>query len=162
MRRKNFDFPNKQLEKIGGWVRVRDEGDKITLSYKQLNDRTLLGTKEITVAVNDFEGTCTFLRAVGLQEFALQETRREKWEFGACEVTIDTWPWIPTFLEVEAPDEEKLEATLVKLELQMENAVHGSVEIAYQKYFDVTDQEIYNWKTITFGPTPKWLEAKRR
>jgi adenylate cyclase class 2 len=55
MRRKTFDYSDRRLNKIGGWIRVRDEGDKITLSYKQLNDRTLHGTKEIDVVVDDFE-----------------------------------------------------------------------------------------------------------
>ena len=49
MTRKVYDYPDKRLEKIGGWIRVRNEGDKITLSYKQLNDRTVHGTKEVTV-----------------------------------------------------------------------------------------------------------------
>ena len=34
MRRKTFDYPDKRLKKIGGWIRVRDEGDKITFSRK--------------------------------------------------------------------------------------------------------------------------------
>ncbi len=46
MRRKAFDYPDSRLEKIGGWVRVRDEGDKITMSYKQLNERTFHGTTQ--------------------------------------------------------------------------------------------------------------------
>src|SRR3989344_9240385 len=58
MRRRNYDYPDRHLEKIGGWIRVRDEGDKITLSYKQLNDRTLHGTKEVNVVVDDFDKTC--------------------------------------------------------------------------------------------------------
>lgn len=36
MRRKNFDYPDARLEKIGGWIRVRDEGDKVTLAYNNL------------------------------------------------------------------------------------------------------------------------------
>ncbi len=46
MKRKVFDYPDSRLEKKGGWIRVRDEGEKITLSYKQLNDRSLHGTKK--------------------------------------------------------------------------------------------------------------------
>ena len=45
MRRKNFDHTDSRLEKIGGWIRVRDEGDKTTLAYKQLVNRTIDGTK---------------------------------------------------------------------------------------------------------------------
>ena len=55
MRRKNFDYPDRQLEKIGGWIRIRDEGNQVTLSYKQVNDRSLHGTQEISLVVSDFE-----------------------------------------------------------------------------------------------------------
>lgn len=92
MRRKTFDYPDNRLAKMGGWVRVRDEGDRITLSYKQLNDRTLHGTKEITVEVNDFAKTCQLLEAIGLEVKSYQETKRATWALGNCEVTIDTWP----------------------------------------------------------------------
>ena len=61
MTRKVFDYEDKRLEKIGGWVRVRNEGDKTTMSYKQLNDRTLHGTKEATVVVDYFYKASIFL-----------------------------------------------------------------------------------------------------
>lgn len=54
MRRKTYDYPDHRLREVGGWIRVRDEGDKVTLSYKQLNDWTLHGTKEINVVVDAF------------------------------------------------------------------------------------------------------------
>ena len=68
MRRINYDYQDSRLEKIGGWIRVRDEGDKITLAYKQLNDRTIHGTKEISIIVNNFEDTCSLLEAIGLKK----------------------------------------------------------------------------------------------
>lgn len=162
MRRLNFDFPDKRLEKVGGWVRVRNEGDKITLSYKQLNNRTLHGTQDVTVVVDDFNNICGLLKAMGLLPKAYQETKREKWMMGNAEVTIDTWPWIPAFAEVEAPSEEELKEVVKKLGLDLSRAKHGSVEIVYQEYFNATDEEIYNWEKIAFGPVPDWLEAKRR
>ena len=45
-----YDFSGQSLEAKKGWV--RDEADKITLSYKQLNNRTLHGTKEVSVKAN--------------------------------------------------------------------------------------------------------------
>ena len=162
MKRKVFDFPDERLEKEGGWVRVRDEGNKITLSYKRLVDRTLHGTKEITVEVSDFEKTCNILIAAGLQVDAYQETKRERWELDGSEITIDTWPWIPTFVEIEANSEEKLKEIVKKIDLDWLKAMHGSVETAYQKYFDVTEEEVDNWEIITFTPVPEWLEVKRR
>lgn len=162
MRRKNFDYQDKRLEKIGGWIRVRDEGDKVTLSYKQLNDRTLHGTKEINVEVSDFEDTCKLLETIGISSFGLQESKRESWILDGVEVDLDEWPWIEPFMEVEAPDEESLRKAVSKLGLNLDDAAHGSVEIAYQKDYDITDEEIYNIKELKFGPVPKWLEARRK
>jgi adenylate cyclase class 2 len=162
MKRKVFDYSDERLEKIGGWVRVRDEGKKITFTYKQLNDRTLHGTKEVTVVVDDFDKTCQILEAVGLVERSYQETKREKWLIGKSEITIDTWPWIPTFVEIESLMEEEVKDIALKLGFDWHYAMHGSVETAYQKYYDVTEQEIDRWKTITFIPIPDWLETKRK
>ncbi len=162
MRRNVFDYPDERLEKEGAWVRVRDEGDgKITLSYKRLVDRTLQGTKETTLDVSSFETMCNFLLAIGMKQDAYQETKREKWELDGSEITIDTWPWIPTFLEIESPTEENLKKISKDLELDWFQAMHGSVETAYQKYYDVTEQEVDAWESITFIPVPDWLEVKR-
>jgi adenylate cyclase class 2 len=142
MKRHVLDFPDHRLESIGGWVRVRDEGNKITMSYKQLNDRTLHGTKEVTLVIDDYEQAKLFLDSLGLIIDSYQETKRESWRLGDVDVEIDTWPWIPSF--------------------DWKDAMHGSVETAYQDVYDVTEEEIDNWDLITFTPVPDWLEPKRK
>ena len=156
-----FHLPG-ALRSNGKFVRVRDEGDKITFSYKQLIDRTLEGTKEICVEVNNFEKTCDLLMAVGFDIKSYQETKRERWDFDGVEVTIDTWPWIQTFVEIEGESEEKLKQTAQKLDLDWNKALFGSVENAYQDIYDVTEEEIDGWENITFVPVPDWLEIKRK
>lgn len=163
MKRKVYDYPDARLKKIGAWIRVRDEGDGvITLSYKQLLDRSLHGTKEITLEVNDFETMCNFLQACGLDSKSYQETKREKWVLGESEITIDTWPWIPTFVEIESGTEEEIRKVCDLLSLDWTKALHGSVETAYQDLFDVTEEEIDGWEEITFIPVPDWLEIRRK
>ncbi len=162
MKRKVFDYPDWRLEKIGGWIRVRDEGDKITLSYKQLNDRTLHGTKEVSVVIDNFEKTCELLVAAGLMETSYKETKREKWMYGDVEITIDTWPWIPTFIEIEGEDEKSVKSVAEKLGFDWGKAMHGSVETVYQMHFDFTEAEIDRWKSITFIPEPDWLLARKK
>lgn len=162
MRRKTFDTIDGRLRKIGGWIRVRDEGDKITLAYKQLNDRTLHGTKEISLDVSSFDIMCDFLLATGFDMKSYQETRRERWELDGVEVTIDTWPWIKPFVEIEGQSEDALRKVAKMLGFDWQNALHGSVENAYMAEFDVTEEEIDSWETITFTPVPERLEIKRR
>ncbi len=162
MRRKVFDDPDRRLKKIGGWIRVRDENNKITLSYKQLNDRTLHGTKEITVDVDNFDKTCEFLETIGFVVKSFQETKREKWIYKKVEVTIDTWPWIPTFTELEGSSEELLKEVAADLNLPWATALHGSVETVYQQHYNFTEEEIDHWPEITFIPEPAWLLAKKK
>lgn len=162
MVRSVYDFTDKSLEAKKGWVRVRNEGDKTTLTYKQLNDRTVHGTKEVNVTVDSYDATCALLEALGMQRRAYQETRRESWKLGDVEIEIDTWPWIPTFVEIEASSEDELKSTAKKLELDYEQALHGSVETAYQVVYDVTELEVDYWPEIKFIDVPDWLENKRK
>ncbi len=162
MTRKVFDFEDRRLDKISGWVRVRNEGNKVTMSYKQLNDRTLHGTKEITVLVDDFERACNFLESIGLNPYSYQETKRESWRIGDVEIELDTWPWIPPFVEIEASSEEALKDAAAKLGLDYTKALHGSVETAYQAVYNVTEEEIDNWNEIKFSDVPEWLAFKAK
>jgi len=161
MKRKIFDFDDKALSKVGGWVRVRDEGNKITLSYKQLNDRTIHGTKEVNIIVNDFDSTCQFLEAIGMKQKSYQETKRESWRLDGAEVELDSWPWIPGFIEIEGTSVQQVKKVASKLSLEWEKALHGSVEIAYQDIYDVTEEEIDQWESIEFTAIPEWLAAKK-
>jgi adenylate cyclase class 2 len=159
MKRKVFDHPtNKQ----GDWFRVRDEGNKITMSYKKIVDRTVYGTKEINIEVSDFDNACDILAAAQLVLRSYQETRRERWFLDDVEVTIDTWPWIPTFVELESSSEESLKLVAKKLGLEWSKALYGSVEPAYQAYYDVTEKEIDSWPEITFSPVPDWLLKRKK
>lgn len=162
MKRRTFDFPDETLGKVGGWIRVRDEGNKITLSYKQLNDRTLHGTKEVTVVVSDFIQTCTLLEAIGLLIKSNQETRRETWSYGDCEITLDTWPWIPSVVEIEGKSEDVVKKAVGELGFKWSEAMYGSIENVYHKYYDIAEVEVCHWPEITFVPVPYWLEIKRR
>ena len=162
MRRKNFDYPDRRLKKIRGWVRVRDEGDKVTLAYKQVVDRTIEGTKEISLAVEDFDKISNLLLAIGINDKSYQETKRERWDFNGVEVTIDTWPWIPTFVELEGTSEGELKKVASRLGLDWGRALNGIVENAYQAYYSVSEEEVDSWENVTFIPVPDWLEVRRK
>lgn len=161
MIRQLFDYPDRKLDKVNAWVRVRDEGNKITVSYKQLVDRSVNGTKEVNVTVDDFEGVAKFLEAIGLESKSFQESKRESWKLGKVEIEIDTWPWIPSFVEIEAESEEELKRTAVLLGFDYSDVLHGSYETAYQAVYEITDDELNYLEEMRFVPVPDWLESKR-
>lgn len=162
MRRKNLDTPDLKLMEVNGWIRVRDEGGKVTLSYKQVSDRTLTGTKEVSLVVDSFDATCQFLDAIGFVAKSYQETKRESWELDGVQIEIDTWPWIPSYLEIEAPDATALWHVAAQLGFTEQDALYGSVEIVYQHYFAITAADVLSWKEILFGDIPDWLAAKKK
>lgn len=161
MKRTVFDFPDLRLQEVGGWIRVRDEAGKITTSYKQQNDETINGTIESQVTVDSFESMCAIYEHIGLRAKAYQETKRESWELNGVEVEIDTWPWVPTFVEVEGPNEQAVKDVADTLGLVWSTALHGDVTAVYKQYYNITPEEFYNLTEILFSPVPEWLEAKR-
>jgi adenylate cyclase, class 2 len=160
-RRVVYDYPDLSLDKKAAWVRVRQEVDRATLSFKQRQNESIEGMKEIETEIADFDSTCRLLEAIGLTVKAEQETDREVWEIDGCEVMLDEWPWIPPFIEIEGPDEASVQALAKKLGFSWEAAVFDSTDGVYQRYYDVARTKI-STVPIKFGPIPDWLEEKRK
>lgn len=145
------------------FARVRDEGDKIVMTYKYVSDdHSILGTKEVNVVVDKYDDAVLFLESCGLKIKAKQETRREIWTIDDVEICIDTWPWIPTFMEIEGPSEEAVWKVAKMLGYSKEQAKYGSVDTTYQHYYGI-DTDVVNLHTpeILFGMTPPdWAQKK--
>ncbi len=148
------------------YARVRDEGGgKIVMTYKNISDdKSIMGTKEVNVVIDDYEKGIEFVRGCGLEEKAEQESLRETWVYddndGKVEICIDTWPWIPSFVELEGPSEDSVWRLAELLGLSHEKAKFGAVDTTYQHYYGV-DTDIVNLHTpkILFdGERPDWAK----
>jgi adenylate cyclase class 2 len=162
MRRRVFDFPHGALAKRDAWVRVRDEGDRITMSVKEGSGNDIHSIREALVTVTDFDTATDFLTGLGLQLKAFQENRRESWRLGEVEIDLDTWPWVDPVIEIEGPHASSVQAAAETLGLDWKQAVFGGIEPVYMDEFDVDEHDVYRWEMIRFTPVPAWLEAKRR
>lgn len=119
------------------FARVRDEGDRITLTYKNHFAEGIDGTEEINVEVSDYENSIALLKACGLHAKSDEDSYRESWELGGVEIDIDTWPWIPSYVEIEGKDKTAVAEVAEKLGFKMDEAVYGSVDEVYRLYYDV-------------------------
>ncbi len=144
------------------YYRVRNEGNQITMSFKREEKRSIEGMKEICLTVDNYNNAVEFLTSLAGKPKALQETYRESWVKDGVEIDIDTWPWIPSFIEIEGESTEAVKGIADKLGLKMVDAKYGSVGIAYRQVFDVTDEDINDMPEIKFTDIPEWLEKRRK
>lgn len=154
-RRVVFNMPSGHEIK-GGWLRVRDEGDKITMSLKVVDGKNIHNQKEICLEINDFNSAENFLISLGCDRKAYQESKRELWQLENVEITIDEWPYLEPFVEVEGKSEEEVKEVSQKLGLDYNKAVFGAVDVLYNMKYR-TPIDIINNQTpnITFSdPNP--------
>jgi adenylate cyclase class 2 len=142
-KRITFNLP-KGHEIKGGWVRVRDEGDKITMSLKVVDGNKIENQKEICVKVSDFEQTALLLELIGLQKKAYQETLRELWKLGDVEITIDEWPFLEPYVEIEGKSESEVIGACKKLGFDYKKAIFGAVDVLYNRKYKVSNDQINN------------------
>ncbi|MGW6699833.1 class IV adenylate cyclase [Nocardia sp. NPDC055049] len=117
----------------GAWVRLRHEGTRTTLTLKHVTDSsTIDGTTEIETVVGDLDSMAEILITIGLQEVRYQENYREEWRLGDIVFDLDTWPDLPTFLEIEGPDESAVRRAAADLGLDYGQAKFGSVDTVYR------------------------------
>lgn len=114
-RRIVFDTPDLSLNSKGAWIRLRDEGDRIALSYKQRlgmdkkgNDDGMI---EEEVEVSDFDMTAKILRHGGLKDKFYEENRRVQFDLNGVELDIDYWPLLEPYLEIEADSWQTIDKT---------------------------------------------------
>lgn len=143
------------------FIRLRDEKDKITLTYKQFDTESIDGCYEVELIVDDFEKGLELIRCLNFTSITQQESKRETWCLNEAEVVIDIWPWIAPYIEIEGQSEAQLQRVAETLGFDWKNACFGSVMKAYEaEYPDVisTGFLISDLETVKFDmPCPKEL-----
>lgn len=100
------------------WIRLRTNGKKTTLTLKEIKDRTAIGgTNELEIVVDDFDMMNEILNKLGYKYRNYQENKRHSFELDGVNIEIDSWPLIPTYVEVEGSSEDEVLKTLEKLNI---------------------------------------------
>jgi len=146
MKRYTFNLP-KGLEHKDKFLRVRDEGDKITLTFKIVpvgGTQHIDEQKEICLKVDNFDKAVEFVRAIGCQEKAYQETKRELWKIGQTEITVDEWPYLEPLVEIEGQSEQIVKDVSEKLGFDYTKAMFCAVGKVYAQKYNVDENFINN------------------
>lgn len=153
---------NQNLIEKNAFVRVRDEGHRVTMTYKQFDALSVDGAKEIEVTVDDFETAVQLLEAAGLPSQSFQESKRETWQLGDTEIVLDEWPWLQPYIEIEAPTEALVRDVAAQIGFDWEKAVFGDVMAAYRVEYPhlQMNNTVGHVKAVKFGdPVPDLLKA---
>lgn len=116
------------------WIRLRDDGKKITLTIKEILNDEIDGTKEIEVTVDNLQKANKLLEFLGFKSRAYQENKRTSFKLGSVEIEIDEWPQIPPYMEIEGPSKEEIEEVVSQLGYSMSDTTSENTEKIYARY----------------------------
>jgi adenylate cyclase, class 2 len=122
---------------INKFVRLRKTSKGIKLAYKHQHTLSADGVHEIEFEVSDFEKAKDFLEEFNLIAFRQQEKKVHNFLFGEVTVGFDTWPGLPTYVELEGPSEQHLKDTAKQLGLDWSKAIYENAKTVIEKYYNI-------------------------
>lgn len=130
-----FDIVPCNVASTGSWIRLRQAGNKKpTITYKSKSGKEIHETEELEIEVSNFNTAAQILSKLNFSGIVYQENMRHKFELNGVEFSIDTWPKIPSMLEVEAASEKKVQEGLKILGLENKDVGHLGHFAIYDRY----------------------------
>ncbi len=130
------------------WIRLRTDGKKTTLTIKKLESFEIDGTKELEIEVSDFEETNLVLNELGYTAHTYQENKRIRYMLNGVELDIDSWPYIPTYLEIEGKSEEAVKEMVKLLEVDENKITSIDVQGVFKTFYNIDIAEV---PVVKFG-----------
>lgn len=131
------------------WIRLRKTNDITTLTVKHIladNETNIQQMLETEMVVPSMEEANDLLEALGYSYKNYQEKRRVSYLLNNHEIDIDTWPGIPTYMEIEGSDEKDLDEILNLLGYTMKDTVSCTADEIYKMY----GKNIFNIRELKF------------
>lgn len=143
-KRYTYDF---NPRRYGQWFRLRTNGEETAFTYKNVESDKIDGTKELEIKVSSFEETNEMLKIMGYTPKAYQENKRIRYYLNDVEIDIDTWPMIPTYMELEGPSVEKIKELEDLLEVDKSKITTLFCDDIYREVYGI---DIDNIKELKF------------
>jgi len=118
------------------YIRVRDEGHRITMTIK--NNLTDKFPIENEIIINDFDEGINILLQLNCKKKYYYEKYREIWNYKNSEIIFDMNPGIPELMEVESSSKKELDILCKKLDLNINNYQGFSNNNTYLDLFGIS------------------------
>ena len=132
----------------GKWIRLRTNGIKTTLAYKDVVSNTIDGTKEVEIEVDNIENTNELLNRLGYNPRSYQENKRIQYILDDVEIDLDSWPMIPTYMEIEGKSKDAVNRMLEKLKIDKNKITALNCDDIYRDLYNI---DISTIKNLKFG-----------
>lgn len=142
-----FWEPGTLLGEEPWFLRVRSYSNgKVEITWKGKSEKMDVARQhtEINILVDSHEKTCDFFEAIGLVRYAHQEKDRSSWKLGNVQVDVDTYPDMPSYLEIEGPSEQSIQEAITTLQLQSHKTSNEGERIL------ITNEYGLNWFDMRF------------
>ena len=143
-------FSNKSIVEIikkyginpNKWVRVRETNGRTTITIKHIlnpdlqkdSKEEIQRVMETEMEVPSIEEVNSILEQLGFSFRNYQEKNRATYSVDGVEVDIDSWPMIPSYVEIENDSNELIKSTIERLGLQEHEIVSCNTADVYKKY----------------------------
>lgn len=115
------------------WVRLRSDGELTTLTVKEINSDAIDGTNEWEVTVSDIDTALKILEKIGITPRGYQENTREEYELDGVEISLDRWPKLKPYVEIEGKSRDDVVKTAEKLGFTESDLVTDNTEALYRQ-----------------------------
>ena len=128
-------YAKPEWKSFSGRVRIRKDGERVQVAYKETRQETSKGNIEIEFEVSDVKAAQEFLEKMGLTDPRHQQKRRISYKLDGVGIDIDFWPKIPPYVEIEAPTLKEIETVARKVGLDMKNVCNlDALQVIQQVY----------------------------
>lgn len=127
-------------QKGSKFLRIRTKNGNSTLTYKERtnpHEPTADGTEEIEFEVSDPDLTLALLNRLGYEPFRSQQKKRHSFTLGDVQLDIDTWPKVPTYVELEGNSEVELKDAAKKLNLDWKNVELRDPKLVIEQVYGI-------------------------
>lgn len=96
--------------------------------------------------MENFDVANEFLNKIGFEARSYQENNRIQYMLDNIEIDIDSWPMIPTYLEIEAKDEKQINNMVKKLSLDTTKIITLNCDDIYKQIYNIDISKIKELK----------------
>ena len=100
------------------------------------------------------------MKLIGCEQKSYQETKRELWRLDDADITIDEWPFLEPFVEIESSSEEVVKDVSKKLNFNYDDSLFCAVGKLYQMKYGIHPDAINGLEKLVFDRDNPFLKAE--